>query len=133
MRTPESERERSAGGAQGPDQDPDQDPGRVRHLDTRGYACPIPVLMAVRDMLELSPGDVLELVGDDPGIAEDIPAWVEMNDHKLLWLEQDAGLVRCRVEKGETDDPVTRGPVEAEFFDDPPEGTGGGPGEGSEP
>lgn len=97
--------------------------GSVRHLDTKGYACPIPVLMAVREMLELSPGDVLELVGDDPGIAEDIPAWAEMNDHKLLWVEQAEGLVRCRVEKGETDDPLTRGPVEAEFFEDPPPGS----------
>lgn len=96
--------------------------GTVHRLDTQGYACPIPVLMAVRDMLKLSPGDVLELVGDDPGIAEDIPAWAEMNDHKLLWVEQEGGLVRCRVEKGETDDPLTRGPVEAAFFDDPPAG-----------
>lgn len=101
----------------------ERDNGSVHHLDTQGYACPIPVLMAVRDMLKLSPGEVLELVGDDPGIAEDIPAWAEMNDHKLLWVERKAGLVRCRVEKGETDDPLTRGPVEAEFFEDPPAGS----------
>lgn len=94
--------------------------GRIHHLDTRGYACPIPVLMAVREMLELSPGDVLELVGDDPGVAEDIPAWAKMNGHQLLGMEQQGGLVTCRVEKGETDDPLTHGPVEEDFFDDPP-------------
>lgn len=105
------------------DVESDGETGAVHHLDTKGYACPIPVLMAVREMLKLFPGDVLELVGDDPGIAEDIPVWAEMNDHKLLWVEQKEGLVRCRVEKGETDDPLTRGPVEAEFFEDPPPGS----------
>lgn len=101
---------------------PETKPATVHHLDTQGHACPIPVLMAVRDMLKLAPGDVLELVGDDPGIAEDIPAWAELNDHRLISVEQEGGLVRCRVEKGETDDPLTRGPVEADFFDDPPGG-----------
>ena len=99
---------------------------KVHHLDTRGLACPIPVLLAVREMLELSPGDVLELVGDDPGIAEDIPAWAEMNGHRLLEVEQKDGLVSCWVEKSETDDPLTRGPVEEAFFDDPADGSGSG-------
>jgi hypothetical protein len=77
-------------------------------------------------MLKLSPGDLLELVGDDPGIAEDIPAWAEMNGHRLIFVRREADLVRCRVEKGETDDPLTHGPIDEGFFDDPPDGSSSG-------
>lgn len=71
----------------------------THRLDATGLACPLPVLMAVRDMLTLEPGDILEIVGDDPGIAEDIPAWVELNGHRLLSVEEEAGKITCRVEK----------------------------------
>jgi len=101
-------------------QEPSHREPSLHHLDAIGHACPIPVLMAVRDMLKLYPGDVLELVGDDPGIAEDIPAWAEMNGHELLLVEQEEGRVVCRVKKGETDDPLTWGPVEEDFFDREP-------------
>lgn len=73
---------------------------RVHQLDTTGLACPLPVLLATRDMLELAAGDLLELVGDDPGILEDIPAWVELNGHRLMSMEQDGERITCRVEKG---------------------------------
>jgi len=102
--------------------------GKLHHLDTRGHVCPIPVLLAVREMLVLSPGDVLELVGDDPGVAQDIPAWAQMNGHRVLAVEQKGDLVTCRVEKTETGDPLTRGPVEEAFFDDPPDGAESGSG-----
>lgn len=96
---------------------PSADGAEVRRLDATGYVCPIPLLMAVREMLELLPGEVLEIVGDDPGIAEDVPAWAELNGHQLLEMEQTEEGVRCRVKKGETDDPLTRGPIEEEYFE----------------
>lgn len=99
----------------------DELPPAAHRTDARGFACPIPVLLAVRDMLKLAPGEVLELVGDDPGIVEDIPAWATMNGHRLIFARQQEGLVWCRVEKGETDDPLTRGPIDEAFFEEPEE------------
>lgn len=74
-------------------------PPRVHHLDTTGLFCPLPVLLAARDMMQLSEGDLLELVGDDPGILEDIPAWAELNGYRLVSLEQEGERIVCRVEK----------------------------------
>jgi TusA-related sulfurtransferase len=72
---------------------------RVHRLDTTGLVCPLPVLLAARDMMQLTPGDILELVGDDPGILEDIPAWVDLNGYRLRSLEQEGERIVCRVEK----------------------------------
>lgn len=75
---------------------------RTRCLDTRGTVCPLPLLMAVREMLRMEIGDTLELVGDDPGILEDVPAWAELNGHRVLAMEEaEDGTVTCRVEKGD--------------------------------
>lgn len=70
-------------------------------LDVIGDLCPLPVLKAMSVMRRLEPGDVLELVGDDPGILEDIPSWCDLNGHELLRMVEDLGVVTCWVRKGE--------------------------------
>lgn len=70
-------------------------------LDVIGSLCPLPVLMAIRAMRRLEPGQRLKLIGDDPGIAEDIPSWCEKSGHVLVDLIDDLGTVTCVVEKGE--------------------------------
>lgn len=69
-------------------------------LDVIGSLCPLPVLMAIRAMRRLEPGQRLELIGDDPGIAEDIPVWCEKSGHRLIDLINDLGTVTCVIEKG---------------------------------
>lgn len=69
-------------------------------LDVIGSLCPLPVLMAIRAMRRLEPGQRLELIGDDPGIAEDIPVWCEKSGHVLIDLINDLGTVTCVIEKG---------------------------------
>jgi tRNA 2-thiouridine synthesizing protein A len=74
-----------------------------RHrLDVTGALCPLPILLAVREMRKLQPGDLLEIVGDDPGIREDMPVWCERAGHKLLEMVEEEGVgIRSLVEKGE--------------------------------
>jgi tRNA 2-thiouridine synthesizing protein A len=43
-------------------------------LNALGMLCPLPILFAARDMGQLEPGQILEVVGDDPGLLEDVPA-----------------------------------------------------------
>lgn len=69
-------------------------------LNALGLACPLPLLIAIRDLAGLAPGQVLEIVGDDPGLLEDIPQWCAKAGHELLSIEEDEGVIVCRVAKG---------------------------------
>jgi len=42
-------------------------------LDVRGQVCPYPQLLALRALGSLSPGDVLEVILDNPPSVRDIP------------------------------------------------------------
>ena len=70
-------------------------------LDARGKACPLPILMTAKALLRLEVGEILEVLGDDPAIAEDMPVYCYRAGHRLLSLEEDdeTGLIRCRVQK----------------------------------
>lgn len=72
-----------------------------RHLDVTGKLCPLPILLAAREMRKLQPGDLLEVVGDDPGIKEDMPLWCERAGHRLLEMVEEEGRLRSLVERGE--------------------------------
>ena len=74
----------------------------IHRLDVTGSLCPLPILLAAREMRKLKPGDLLEVVGDDPGIREDMPVWCERAGHRLLEMtEGEHGRLRSLVEKGE--------------------------------
>jgi tRNA 2-thiouridine synthesizing protein A len=73
----------------------------IRRLDVTGALCPLPILLAAREMRKLQPGDLLEVLGDDPGIREDMPIWCERAGHRLLELKEEEGRrLRSLVEKG---------------------------------
>jgi len=76
---------------------------RRQLVDATGTLCPVPLLLAARVMAELRPGDLLEIVGDDPSIREDVPAWCEQIGHRLLEMSREGAegkRIRCLVEKG---------------------------------
>jgi tRNA 2-thiouridine synthesizing protein A len=73
----------------------------IRHrLDVTGTFCPLPILLSAREMRKLQPGDLLEILGDDPGILEDMPVWCERAGHRLLELREESGRIVSLVEKG---------------------------------
>lgn len=77
-------------------------PANRHFLDVTGSLCPLPILFAAREMRKLQTGDLLEILGDDPGIREDMPVWCERAGHRLLELkEEERGRLRSLVEKGE--------------------------------
>jgi TusA-related sulfurtransferase len=76
-------------------------PAVLHRLDVIGSLCPLPILFSVVEMDKLSPGEILEILGDDPGMLEDIPAWCEQAGHKLLSMTQcPKGIIRVQVERG---------------------------------
>ena len=74
-------------------------PDRYR-LDVTGTFCPLPILLSAREMRKLQPGDLLEVLGDDPGILEDMPVWCERAGHRLIEMAEEEGTIRSVVEKG---------------------------------
>lgn len=55
-----------------------------KQLDARNMLCPLPVIRTQNMVKTLSLGDRLEVVGTDPGILNDIPAWCRISGHKVL-------------------------------------------------
>jgi TusA-related sulfurtransferase len=74
---------------------------RDHTLDVTGLLCPVPVLLTARAMASLEPGERLEIVGDDPDMLRDIPAWCDESGNRLLEIQQTGRRVRARVEKRE--------------------------------
>ncbi len=72
----------------------------IRHLDVTGTFCPLPILLAAREMLRLAAGDRLEIVGDDPGILEDMPVWCQRAGHRLVDISERQGKIVAVIEKG---------------------------------
>jgi tRNA 2-thiouridine synthesizing protein A len=68
-------------------------------LDVTGLLCPVPVLMTARAMATLDLGERLEVVGDDPEMLRDIPAWCEESGNRLLEIRQTGKRIRARLEK----------------------------------
>lgn len=76
-------------------------PPKRYHLDVTGTFCPLPILLSAREMRKLQPGDQLEILGDDPGILEDMPVWCERAGNRLLeMVEEGDGKIRSLVERG---------------------------------
>jgi len=68
-------------------------------LDCLGLYCPMPIVKIVEKFKQLKPGDVLEVVADDKGIKEDMPAWCKATGHECLGMEEKGGEIRVYVKK----------------------------------
>ncbi len=71
-------------------------------LDARNMLCPMPVIKAQNRVVELEPGDILDVVCTDPGAMNDIPAWCRINGHEVVDSreEGDEVVVTIRVGAG---------------------------------
>ena len=70
------------------------------HLDCRGTFCPVPVTRTAARVRQMRPGELLEVLGDDPGMQIDIPAWCLSNRHELLSVKRDGSEIRCLLRVG---------------------------------
>lgn len=55
-----------------------------KELDASGLACPLPIVKTKKAMAELASGQVLRVLGTDPGSVEDMAAFAEQMGHRLL-------------------------------------------------
>jgi len=72
-------------------------------LDARRMLCPMPVIKTQNRVLELQPGDTLEVTCTDPGALNDIPAWCRINGHQIIDTRErdDEIIITVRVGAGD--------------------------------
>jgi tRNA 2-thiouridine synthesizing protein A len=70
--------------ARAPDEPRSADPPADAAFDAGGLGCGDLLLELARRLRAMRPGQVLDLVAQDPGAREDLPAWCAMTGHRLL-------------------------------------------------
>ena len=68
-------------------------------LDCVGLYCPMPIANTAKKIKELEAGQVLEVIADDEGIKEDMPAWCRTTGNEFLGIEEAAGEYKVYVKK----------------------------------
>jgi tRNA 2-thiouridine synthesizing protein A len=70
-------------------------------LDARGLTCPMPLLKTKKALKEMKSGQVLEILGTDPGSKNDIPGFGNKGGNEFLGMADDAeGFTRYFIKKG---------------------------------
>lgn len=70
-----------------------------KSLDCVGLFCPMPIAQARLELERMQPGEVLEVLADDPGFLKDLPAFCKMTGTELISLEQSGRLIKGLVKK----------------------------------
>ena len=68
-------------------------------LDCIGMYCPMPIVKTAEKIKQLKTGEVLEVVADDKGIKEDMPAWCRQTGQEYLRLEEEGETLKVYVKK----------------------------------
>jgi tRNA 2-thiouridine synthesizing protein A len=68
-------------------------------LDARGLSCPMPLLKTKKAIEKLASGEILEILGTDPGTRNDLPNWAKRSGHEFLGEKEDEGFNRYFVRK----------------------------------
>lgn len=63
-------------------------------LDARGLMCPMPIVQLAKKVKELKSGQVLELLADDLGSKEDVPAWCSRTGNALVGTEGEGKVLK---------------------------------------
>jgi len=70
-----------------------------RTLDARGDVCPLPLLKTKKTMAEMAQGEILEVLGTDPGSKNDLPSWAARTGNLYLGAEEEGNLFRFYLKK----------------------------------
>jgi len=61
-----------------------------QQLDTSGLACPLPIVKTKKALGAMTSGQVLRVLGTDPGTVDDMPVFAEAGGHTLLSSTREA-------------------------------------------
>jgi tRNA 2-thiouridine synthesizing protein A len=70
-----------------------------RSLDVKGLSCPMPLLRTKKEIEKINSGEILEIIGSDPGSRKDLPGWAIRSGHEYLGEKEEAGIFRFYIKK----------------------------------
>jgi TusA-related sulfurtransferase len=59
----------------------------------------MPIVKTMERIKQLKTGEILEVVADDKGIKQDMPAWCDATGHECLGMEEEGGEIKVYVKK----------------------------------
>jgi len=68
-------------------------------VDARGTSCPGPLLASKKGIIEISTGEIMEVLSSDPGTKKDIPAWSKKMGHEFLGFLEEPGYWKLFVKR----------------------------------
>ena len=68
-------------------------------LDCLGLFCPMPIVKTREALLQMEPGQVLEVTSDDPGSEADMKSWSRRTGNELLEMQRNGAVFRFFVRK----------------------------------
>ena len=61
-------------------------------LDVQGEGCPMPILKTKKALDKMNSGEILKILGTDPGTKNDLPAFCKRTGHEFLGAEENNGV-----------------------------------------
>ena len=69
-------------------------------LDCKGLSCPMPMMKLAKTIKGMKSGEVLEMLGTDPGTKSDLPRWCDKSGNTFLdESELSGGVSRFLIKK----------------------------------
>lgn len=68
-------------------------------LDFKGMNCPMPIMKTAMAFKKAAPGDVFEIVCDDPGFEPDITAWANETGNPLNGIRKEGKEIFATITK----------------------------------
>ncbi|MCX7994557.1 MAG: sulfurtransferase TusA family protein [candidate division WOR-3 bacterium] len=68
-------------------------------VDCVGLFCPQPLFQTRQALDKLKPGEILELLADDPAAEEDIKAFCRKTGNELLKIEKEGSILKFYIRK----------------------------------
>ena len=68
-------------------------------IDCTGLFCPMPIVKTREAIKQIAPGQLLEMLSDDPASEADMKSWAQITGHNLVAVEREGGVFRFLVRK----------------------------------
>jgi tRNA 2-thiouridine synthesizing protein A len=70
-----------------------------KQIDCTGLFCPMPIVKTREAITQMVPGQLLEMLSDDPGSDPDMRSWARSTGHELLDVSREGAIYRFIVRK----------------------------------
>jgi len=68
-------------------------------IDCLGLFCPMPIVKTREALQHMAPGQILEMISDDPGSEADMKSWAARTGNELMEMERNGAVFRFLVRK----------------------------------